>query len=75
MEASALFVLAATHAPRATSLSSHGDTVCRAAAVFGVFGTDKHDEVDPERVALAESRVIKIALAAVGAWAKGDRHP
>jgi uridine phosphorylase len=73
MEASALFVLASTHEPKAVPLSSHGDPVCRAAAVFGVFGTDDCNMVvDPEHVALAEGRVIQIALAAVGAWARID---
>lgn len=74
MEASALFVLASTHEPKAVPLSSHGDPTCRAAAVFGVFGTDDCNmKVDPERVALAEERVIRIALGAVGAWARIDR--
>ena len=73
MEASALFILAATHEPKATPLSSHGDPTCRAAAVFGVFGTDDCNmEVDYDRVAIAEQRAIRIALAAVGAWARID---
>jgi len=73
MEASALYVLASTHQPKAVPLSSHGDPTCRAAAVFGVFGTDDCNMVvDPELVALAEERVIEIALAAVGAWARID---
>jgi uridine phosphorylase len=74
MEASALFVLASTHSPKAVPLSSHGDPVCRACAVFGVFGTDDCNmKVNPERVALAEDRVIKIAVAAVGEWARIDQ--
>jgi uridine phosphorylase len=74
MEASALFVLASTHEPKATALSAHGDPLCRACAVFGVFGTDDCNmEVDYDLVAIAEERVIQIALAAVGAWATIDR--
>ena len=38
-----------------------------------IFGTDDCNMVvDPEHVALAEGRVIQIALAAVGAWARID---
>jgi uridine phosphorylase len=73
MEASALYVLASTHEPKATPLSSCGDPTCRAAAIFGVFGTDDCNMVvDPQLVELAEGRVIEIALAAVGAWARID---
>lgn len=74
MEASALFVLAATHEPKAVPLSSRGGRDCRAAAVLAVFGTDDSNmKFDHEVASRAEERAIRIATAAVTAWARIDR--
>jgi uridine phosphorylase len=74
MEASALFVLAATHEPKAVPLSSNGHPDCRAAVVLAVFGTDDSNmKFDYEVAARAEERAIRIALAGVTAWARIDR--
>jgi uridine phosphorylase len=74
MEASALFVLAATHEPKAVPLSSKGEPDCRAATVLAVFGTDDSNmKFDHEVASRAETRAIRIALAAVTAWARIDR--
>ena len=75
MEASTLFVLAATAAPWGGPIDGGWAGECQAGAVLAVFGTDQSDmKVDPELVRLAEERAITVAVEGTRVWAGRDRR-
>jgi uridine phosphorylase len=71
MEASILFVMAATRPAVATPIAHAApSTACQAVAVLGVFGSDQSDmKVDPDTCDLAEERAITLALEGIRQWA------
>ena len=75
MEASTLFVLAAAASGHPASLAAGpGPAECLAGAVLAVFATDQPErDFDPEPAQRSERRAIRVALAAVAAWARRDR--
>ena len=74
MEASVLFVVAATAGPWCGPLDGNWSEECQAGAVLAVFGTDQSQMMlDPEVPALAERRAIDVALAGTRVWARRDR--
>ncbi len=74
MEASTLFVLAATSGPWCGPLDGNWREECQAGAVLAVFGTDRSDmKLDPELPRLAEQRAISIATQGTRVWARRDR--
>ncbi len=74
MDASTLFILAATSSPVVAPLSDDAASdQCQAAAVLAVFGSsDAGMSFDPGIAALAEERAIRIAVEGVGAWWERD---
>ncbi len=74
MEASALFVLAATAGNPPVPLGERaGAAQCQAGAVLAVFATDDSEmHFDAAVAQRAEERAIRIALEAVRAWAERD---
>ncbi len=75
MEASTLFVLAATSGPWGGPAAGGWEGECQAGAVLAVFATDSSDAAfDPELATLAEERAIRIAVAGTRAWAGRDRQ-
>ena len=75
MEASTLFVLAATAGPWCGPLDGNWDEECQAGAVLAVFGTDHSDmKLDPQLPQLAEQRAIDVAIEGTRIWARRDRR-
>ena len=75
MEASALFILAATASGGPVPLSRRpGAVECQAAAVLAVYATDDSDmEFDEDAARRAEQRAIRVAIEGVRVWAERDR--
>ncbi len=75
MEASTLFVLAATSGPWCGPIDGDWEEGCQAGAVLAVFGTDQSDmKLDPDVPRLAEQRAISIAIEGTRVWARRDRR-
>ena len=75
MEASTLFILAAAASGPPSPLGGEGwRSDCQAGAVMAVFATDDPErDFVPEVAQESERRAIRVALAALGAWADDDR--
>jgi uridine phosphorylase len=74
MEASTLFVVAATAGPWCGPIEGNWTEECQAGAVLAVFGTDQSNmKLDPEIPKLAEHRAIRIAIEGTRVWARRDR--
>ncbi len=74
MEASTLFVLAATAGPWCGPVDGNWPEECQAGAVLAVFGTDHSDmKLDPDLPTLAEQRAISVAIEGTRVWARRDR--
>ncbi|MFQ5349485.1 MAG: nucleoside phosphorylase [Thermoanaerobaculia bacterium] len=75
MEASTLFVVAATAGAWCGPLDDNWVEERQAGAVLAVFGTDTSNmRLDPELPRLAEQRAIDIAIEGTRVWARRDRR-
>ena len=74
MEASTLFVLAATAGPWCGPVAGSWPEERQAGAVLAVFGTDQSNmKLDPDLPKLAEQRAISVAVEGTRVWARRDR--
>jgi uridine phosphorylase len=75
MEASTLFVLAATATPTVFPLDTRpGAAQCQAGALLAVYATDDAEmQFDPATARLADERAVRVAVEGVRVWAERDR--